>query len=57
MTQNFGNDVVENNKVLEKITVTQICELFMRVWISSDFLIPSREFAKIALQLCEKATS
>ena len=29
----------------------------MREWIGSDFQIPSREFAKIALQLCAKATS
>lgn len=29
----------------------------MREWISSDFQISSREFAKIVLQLCAKATS
>ena len=29
----------------------------MREWISNDFPISSREFAKIALQLCAKATS
>ena len=29
----------------------------MREWVSSDFQISSREFAKIALQLCTKATS
>ena len=29
----------------------------MREWVSSDFEISSRDFAKIALQLCTKATS